>query len=167
MGTVASLSLGDLRRESVPVGIFGLAQASGLGSVEGFLSLGFFWSAPVTVDYPSRLLVMEDESSDARRVASGVPVPVEVSRDGPATDVHLLLQLPGGRTVAAEVDSGSDTLILDEGFAAGLGIDFTDRRVRKVSGADETGNQFTDISLSCPAISPLTARRSSARPTPM
>ena len=70
-------------------------------------------------------------------------MPVTVKRDGHATDVYLPLELPGGNSVAVEIDSGSDCLILDERLASELGIDLADERVRKLDGADETGNSFT------------------------
>jgi hypothetical protein len=143
MGTLASLRLGDFRQESVPVGIFDLTEGSALDRVEGFLSLGFFQSVPVTVDYPARLVVIEDERSVARRLEAGVSVPVKVHRDKSATDVFLPVELPGGISVSVEVDSGSDTLILDEELAGELGIDLSDDHVRKLAGADEAGNPFT------------------------
>jgi hypothetical protein len=50
--------------------------------------------------------VLEDEQSLARRAESGVPVSVQVKDDGPSTDVHLAVRLPGGRVISAEVDAG-------------------------------------------------------------
>ncbi len=143
MGTLASVRLGDFSQESVPAGIFDLSEAAGLDQVEGFLSLSFFRSVPVTVDYPAGHMVVEDEYSADRRATSGISVPVTVHHDGPATDIYLALELPGGTSVTVEVDSGSDTLILDERLADGLGVDLRSERVRKVAGTDETGNSFS------------------------
>ena len=73
--------------------------------IDGFLSLQYFRSTPVTVDYPARVLVLEDEQSLARRAESGFPVSVQIEDDGPSTDVHLAMRLPGGRVISAEVDA--------------------------------------------------------------
>ena len=69
MGTLASVRFGDLCQTSVPVGIFDLSNAAGLEGIEGFLSLSFFRSVPVTVDYRAGLIVVEDERSAPCRAA--------------------------------------------------------------------------------------------------
>jgi hypothetical protein len=50
---------------------------------------------------------------------------VRVDRDGPSTAVFMPLELPSGRTVPVEVDSGTDD-VLDERFAAELGVELDD-----------------------------------------
>ncbi len=89
----------------------------------------------MTVDYGSQSVVVGERPS-------GVPVEVRVDRDGPSTAVYLPLELPSGRTVSVEVDMGSDDLILDERFAAELGVDLDDSAVRKVEGRDETDHEY-------------------------
>ncbi len=143
MGKLASLRFASLHQESVPVGTFDLSDGAGLDGVEGIMSLSFFQSVPVTVDYPAGRVVIEDERSVASRAASGRCIPVTVHRDGYATEVYLPLELPGGKSVTVEVDSGSDCLSLDEGLASELSIDLGGDRVRKRDGADETGNSFS------------------------
>ena len=118
MGSLDSVRLGDTLRRDVPVAIFDMGAMAGLDGIGGFLSLRYFRSTPVTVDYPARVLVIEDEQSLARRAESGFPVSVQVKDDGPATDVHLAVRLPGGREISAEVDAGSDQLILNQALAA-------------------------------------------------
>jgi hypothetical protein len=86
--------------------------------------------------------VLEDEQSLARRAESGVPVDVRVAHDGPSTDVHLAMRLPGGRVISAEVDAGSDQLILNQALAAEAGVDLAAEAVRTVEGLDETGHSF-------------------------
>jgi hypothetical protein len=86
--------------------------------------------------------VLEDEQSLARRAESGFPVSVQVKDDGPSTDVHLAVRLPGGRVISAEVDAGSDQLILNQALAATAGVDLARPDVRKVEGQDETGHAF-------------------------
>ena len=105
MTSLDSVGLGDRRRRDVPAAIFDMGAMAGLDRIDGFLSLQYFRSTPVTVDYPARVLVLEDAQSLARRAESGVPVDVRVAHDGPSTDVHLALRLPGGRVISAEVDA--------------------------------------------------------------
>jgi predicted aspartyl protease len=142
MGSLDSVRLGDSRSGDVPAALFDMGAMAGLEGIGGFLSLQFFRSTPVTVDYPARVLVLEDEQSLARRAESGFPVSVQVKDDGPSTDVHLAVRLPGGRVISAEVDAGSDQLILNQALAATAGVDLARPDVRKVEGQDETGHAF-------------------------
>ena len=59
-----------------------MAAMAGLDGIGGFLSLQYFRSTPVTVDYPARVLVLEDEQSLARRAESGFPVTCRSSTTG-------------------------------------------------------------------------------------
>jgi Aspartyl protease len=142
MVSLASVRLGELLSRDVPAAIFDMGAMAGLDGIGGFLSLQYFRSTPVTVDYPARLLVLEDEQSLARRAESGFPVGVQVKDDGPSTDVHLALRLPGGRVISVEVDAGSDQLILNQPLAAEAGVDLAGQNVQKVEGQDETGHAF-------------------------
>ena len=142
LGSLGSVRLGDSRSRDVPAAIFDMAAMAGLDGIGGFLSLQYFRSTPVTVDYPARVLVLEDERSLARRAESGFPVSVRVTDDGPSTDVHLAVRLPGGRVISAEVDAGSDQLILNQELAPAAGVDLDRADVRKAEGQDETGHAF-------------------------
>ncbi len=117
----------------------GLIDVSGfppeLAALDGFLSLAFFIDQPFTVDYASRTI---RDGSDA----DGFVIPVSVVRDGPSVDVFMSLTIPGGRSISVEVDMGSESLILDERFAAEVGIELDGDRVRRVEGKDETGTSF-------------------------
>jgi len=142
MTSLDSVRLGDCRSRDVPAAIFDMGAMAGLDGIDGFLSLQFFRSIPVTIDYRAQVLVLEDEQSLARRAASGFPVSVQVEDDGPSTDVHLAMRLPGGRVISAEVDAGSDQLILNTALAAEAGVDLAAETVRTVDGSDETGHSF-------------------------
>ena len=142
MTSLDSVRLGDRSRRDVPAAIFDMGAMAGLDGIDGFLSLQYFRSTPVTVDYQAQVLVLEDEPSLARRAESGVAVDVRVAHDGPSTDVHLALRLPGGRVISAEVDAGSDQLILNQALAAEAGVDLAAEGVRAVEGHDETGHSF-------------------------
>ncbi|HEY1639961.1 MAG TPA: hypothetical protein VGG35_04690 [Streptosporangiaceae bacterium] len=149
LGSAGSFEIGGTRLPDVPVGIFDMHAMAGLGDVAGFLSLTCFRTIPVTVDYAAGLLVLEDEASLAQRAAAGTPVAVQVGVDGCSTDLKLGLELPGGRPVSVEVDTGSEVLILDEDCARDAGIDLHGPGVRTVAANDETGREvvryFTDL----------------------
>lgn len=143
LGSLPVLRVGDHRGTDVPVGLLDLGALAGLDGIGGFLSLNWWAAAPVTFDYPAGHLVLEDEASLAGRAAASTPVPVRVLRDGPSVDVNLALRLPSGRVISAEVDTGSDTLVLDERFAADAGVDLAAPSTRRAGGQDETGHTFT------------------------
>ncbi len=142
LGSLRSLTIGNCQREDVPTGIFDLGEMAGLDGIGGFLSLDYFRSIPVTVDYPNSTIVIEDTDSLARRAAAGAVVSVRVEHDACSTSVFLPLDLPGGRSASVEVDTGSSDLILDIAFADDLGVDLGDQSIRNVEGHDETGNAF-------------------------
>jgi hypothetical protein len=144
IGSVPSLQLGGHRNEDVPFGIFDMAAMAGFGGIEGCISLTEFRSTPVTVDYPSGVLVIEDEQSLAARTGHGQLVSIDVERDGAlSTDVYLALDLPRGPSITVSVDTGSDELILNETFAESAGIDLYAPSTKRSGGNDETGNTFT------------------------
>lgn len=128
--------------QNVPIGIFDMNAMAGLDGVEGFLSLSYFRTTPVTIDYPAGFLILEDEASLARRAADGTQVTVHVGCDGCSTDLLLGINLPGGRPITVEVDTGSDVLVLNETLAGAVGIDLQGESVRTVEGKDETGHEF-------------------------
>jgi hypothetical protein len=142
LGSLSSLQVGARLMRDVPVGIFDMRALAGLGDVGGFVSLSCFRMAPVTVDYQAGLLVLEDEASLAQRAAAGTPVTAHVRYDGCSTALMLSMDLPNGEPVLAEVDTGSDVLILNESRAGDAGVDLRGEKTRKVRGTDETGNEF-------------------------
>jgi predicted aspartyl protease len=142
LGSLGELQVGASTMREVPVGLFDLSAMAGLGDVEGFVSLTCFRTTPVTIDYAAGQVVVEDERSLARRVAGGEAVAVRVRCDGPSTDLTLDLELPGGKRVSVEIDTGSDSLILDERLAADAGVNLENQDVRVVTAADETGHEF-------------------------
>jgi Aspartyl protease len=137
-----SLTVGDQTSHDVRAGIFDMHAMAGLEGVEGFVSLSFFRATPVTIDYAASQLILEDAASLARRAEQGTAVEVQVEYDDCSTRVVLGLDLPGGRSVAVEVDTGSDSLILDASLAPDAGVDLTAGSTRVLEGTDETGHQF-------------------------
>jgi Aspartyl protease len=142
MGSVGSLQVGASLIRDVPVGIFDMHAMAGLGEVEGFVSLSFFRTMPVTVDYSAGLLIVEDEASLARRAGAGTSVAVHVGYDGCSTELKLGMILPNSKPISVEVDTGSEVLILNERLANDAGIDLQGQGIRKVEARDETGHEF-------------------------
>ncbi len=140
LARVRSLAVGHEEQRDVVVGVIDLEGFVDAPDIQGFVSLGFFARRPFTLDERTSELVLEDEASLARRVATGTVVNVDLRRDGESLTVFLPLEI-AGQSVLAEVDTGSDALILDETFMAPLGIDKAQARV--VEGRDETGHAFT------------------------
>jgi hypothetical protein len=130
------LEFGGISMRDSEVGLIDLSRfPPELADVDGFLSLAFFVDQPFTVDY-ARRTIRDGSGSD------GVVVPVVVELDGPSVGVFMRLTIPGGRSISVEVDMVSDSLILDERFAAEVGVDLGGTGVRRVEGTDETGNPY-------------------------
>jgi hypothetical protein len=142
LGSLESLQIGASLMRDVQVGIFDMHAMAGLGDVEGFVSLSFFRTTPVTIDYSAGLLILEDEASLAQRGLAGTSVTAHVRCDGCSTDLLLGLDLPSGKPISVEVDTGTDVLVLNEALAGDAGIDLQGQGVQRVEGTDETGHGF-------------------------
>jgi len=142
LGSVHSLQIGARVMRDVPVGIFDLHAMAGLADIEGFVSLSSFRTTPVTVEYSTGHVILEDGESLARRAVAGISVSVHVGYDGCSTDLMLSMDLPNGKQISLEVDTGSDVLILNEWLADDAGIDLNGQGVRQVRATDETGHEF-------------------------
>lgn len=143
LAKLPSLELGTRRWTELEIAVFDMGGAAGLDGISGFFSLSPFDATGVTIDYPARTVNLEEPSSLAKRVAVGHPVPVDVERDGPSVVVYMSLDLNhGGAPIRAEVDMGSDCLILDTRLAEPLGIDLEGDGVKRVEGTDETGHSY-------------------------
>jgi hypothetical protein len=138
--TGPSLQIGDLARAGDVVGVFDMASlAPGL---DGIVSLGFFRSRAVTIDFPAQQIVIETDASLEHRRSVGFRVPLRVEVDEPARTVFVPLHIEGAPAIEAEIDTGSSSLILDQRYLAALGIDPAGEGVRRVEGTDETGHAF-------------------------
>jgi hypothetical protein len=140
LARLRSLAVGREVQRDVVVGVIDIEAFGEAPDLQGFLSLGFFAERAVTLDERRGELVLEDAASVERRLASGVAVPIDVRREGPSLTVFLPLEI-SGHAVNAEVDTGSDALILDERFMTTLGVDKAGAKA--VEGRDETGQPYT------------------------
>ena len=142
LAAARSIRFGPIER-AAEVGVIDLGDLqAGAGPIGGFLSLDFFAGSPFTFDYANRAIVVETPASLAERRRAGDVIELRLERDGPSLVAFMPLTIPGGRSVSVEVDTGSDTLILDERFAAEVGIDLERHDLRRIEGADETGYAF-------------------------
>jgi hypothetical protein len=140
---VPSLAVGPRRREDAVVGVLEMSDfAPDCEGIEGFVGLEFFDSQPFTVDYRAQTIVLETEASLAVRVASGAVVPVHLERDERTVDAFIDLSVPGGGPARVEVDTGSNSLILDARYRSRLGIQDGADGVTTREGKDETGHLF-------------------------
>jgi Aspartyl protease len=136
LATASSIAVGTTRVRDVPVGVLDMSGfPPELDHIGGFLSLASFEGHVLTVDYPRGVVRLGGR-------VEGAVVPVTVERDGPSVTFFMPLTIPGGRSVSVEVDMGSDSLILDERFAAEVGVDLNGAGLRRVDGIDETGHAY-------------------------
>lgn len=134
-----SVAVGELRHERAEVGGLDLSAFGTAGaSLDGIVSLSFFREHPVTVDPGRRRIELPGRTGDP---IEEVPVGVEI--DGPSTEMFLETILPGGRSAWLEVDTGSNSLILDERYMFELGIAPDPKRIERRDGTDETGHPYT------------------------
>jgi hypothetical protein len=141
LGEVTTMTFAGSAFEQVEVGIFDMSSfPADLAGIGGFLSLAFFEDRPVTVDYRRGVVILETRETLAARYAEGVPVSVDVQRDGPSVTMFMPLTIPGGRSISVEIDMGSDQLILDERNAEETGASLDGDGERRAQGTDETGH---------------------------
>lgn len=144
LATAGSVVFGSLAREHVGVGVLDMSSfPPELAEIGGFLSLAFLEGSPFTIDSPGRVVVLESAESLVVRRDAGVPVSVSVERDGPSVTMMCPLTIPGGRSISVEVDTGSDSLILDERLSDEVGVGLDNETAPRVEGVDETGQTYT------------------------
>ena len=138
---VNSLQVGSMRKEDVDVGVFDTSKFPPvLQDIAGLISLKFFEETPFTIDFPSQTLLIGGNSYEQGERQQSLQVPLELARDGPSNSAFIELELPSGDRARVEVDTGSDTLILNTRYMGALGI--RSEEARQVRGNDETGRDY-------------------------
>jgi hypothetical protein len=102
---------------------------------DGILGPAYFADRIVTTDPAAGTFTVHEQD----QAVEGIEVPVDVHRDGPSVVPFAELVLPSGRTILAEIDTGSDRLILDSRFMAECGLEVGGPGVSVREGVDETG----------------------------
>ncbi len=132
IGTLPTLSLGTLQISSAPAIIWSGLDGSG---IDGLISASAFRSRPVTFDYASHLLVLEDEGSFAKRTRTAAKVPIELADDRDISlGIFAWFDFGRGQRGLCEIDTGSQGFFLDNRFASRLGINLGDARLKHVQG---------------------------------
>jgi hypothetical protein len=137
--SVPRVTFGSYSRTDVTVGALDMDLPSDLNAIEGFLSPGFFGSVAFTISRRPSRLVLEDVDSLADLRRNAVAVPLEVRWDGPCVSLFVALSLPDGSEVNAEVDTGSDCLILHSRFMDSFGLRPGSSGLETRRSTDETG----------------------------
>ncbi len=143
LGTLPSLAVG---RSAWADAVFGTIDTTGfpdpLRGIGGFLSLGLFEGRRLVIAPRAGEVRIGEEPTPKELRDRLAEVPVHLVREGPSVQLFLDLLLPTGTAVRVEVDTGSEALILDERFMAGLGVRPDDPKVRRTEGVDETGQNY-------------------------
>jgi hypothetical protein len=132
-----SLDAGGRRFDDHLAGVLDMGDVTGEEGFDGILGLDLFADLCVTVDPVDRTISLMDAAPP-----EGLVVPVEVERDGPSVAMYTRLELPSGRVVRVEVDTGSGSLILDDSLMADCGITPDSPAVNAQTGTDETGHDY-------------------------
>jgi hypothetical protein len=143
MTSVSSLEIEGLRRTNLPVGIFDMQALMPGTDIEGVLSLAFFEHSGVTVDYKNKTINVETTASLNQIKKEGAVVPVHLDRQTPAIGILMPIILNDGQQISAEVDTGSQALILHERYMKPLGVPRQGPNVKTKTGKDETGHTYT------------------------
>jgi hypothetical protein len=138
LASLNSLAMGPLKRDGVKVGVF----PEIIEGVDGFLSLEFFEKTPFTIDYGNNAVIVEDESSLGARKAAGRAIRTTIDRDNGSVGIKISMSVPHGPPAHVEVDTGSDSFILDERYMKRLRIKPDGPNVKRKEGKDETNHTY-------------------------
>ncbi|HEY4433824.1 MAG TPA: retropepsin-like aspartic protease [Candidatus Cybelea sp.] len=132
IGTLPTLSLATLQISSAPAIIWSGLDGSG---IDGLISAVAFRGRPVTFDYASQQLILEDEASFAKRTRSAAKVPIELADDRDISlGIFAWFDFGRGERGLCEIDTGSQGFFLDRRFASKLGVNLDDPRLKRVNG---------------------------------
>jgi hypothetical protein len=159
---VPRIALGDYSVDGHLAGVADLGDPDDADGFAGILGPTFFENHTVTTDPDAMTLTVQPRGGF---VADGPEIPLDVRRESVSADPFAQLVLPSGREITVEVDTGSDSLILDTRFAADCGIDLDGPEVTTRTGTDETGyswqRQWVTVAGSVHlAAAPETAQKS-------
>jgi hypothetical protein len=146
LAELPQVTVGSIRRKNLTVGIIDLNLPAEMSRVEGFLSPGFFDQVPFTISRGAHHVILEAPESMEARLRVSKAVPIRIEKNGPSVSLFADLRLPNGTRISAEVDTGSNDLILDRRFMEALGVSEGSASVEKRDGTDETGHRYVRYS---------------------
>lgn len=143
LSQISSLEVAGYKQKEVTVGIFDINElGKEFADVSGFISLNFFENEPFTIDYKNNTVILETSKSLAKRKKEGRAIPIMFDRQGIALGIFMMMNIPNGKPARMEVDTGSDSLILNNTYMEQLGFQPSDSRLKRVEGKDETNHKF-------------------------
>lgn len=142
MSTVDSIELNGKKESNFPVGILDVEALMPGSKIDGFLSIGFFKNFAHTILYKKNQIRFETDESLAKLRQNGAVVRVKSDRQGDSFGILMPLALPDKEIINVVVDTGSQSLILNERYMARLGISPSDASVKRKEGKDETAHTY-------------------------
>lgn len=146
-----SLSVGSLKHERVPMGVYPPLDTYG---IDGLVSMKTFEDRPFTIDFRNKRLILETvESLKARTERSDVlPLLLNTERDL-MLDIFVRICLNDSVTLEAELDTGSgyDTFLVNPYYIKRLGLDTTGARSRPYK-TPISGQTLRDYILRIPSV---------------
>jgi hypothetical protein len=93
--------------------------------IDGLIALDLFSAEAITIDFPSKQLVIESEKSLARRIRSATEVPARIAREVQGRALAVNVGVPSSKgLVWMELDSGNGgTILISRPYAALFGLD--------------------------------------------
>jgi len=158
-----SLEFGEYAVDGHIAGVADLGDADGPDGFAGILGLGFFEDHTVTTDPDAMTLTVHPRES---LEADGPEVPLDVRRESVSVDPFTQLVLPSGREICVEVDTGSDSLILDTRFMPDCEVTLDSPDLTTRTGTDETGHEWTRHWITIPGSVHLAAAPQTAQSSP-
>lgn len=132
IGTLPALSLGTLQIPAAPAIIWNGLDGSG---IDGLISATGFRSQPVTFDYVTQQLILEDHTSFVQRTRSAAKVAIELADDRDISlGIFAWFDFGRGQRGLCEIDTGSQGFFLDRRFAAKLGVNLDDPQLKRERG---------------------------------
>ena len=132
IGMLPALAVGTLHIAGAPAILWNGLDRSG---VNGLISATAFRNQPVTFDYATQRLILEDPPSFAQRIRSAAKVPLELADDRDISlGIFAWFDFGRGQRGLCEIDTGSQGYFLDRRFAAKLGVNLDDPQLKRVKG---------------------------------
>ncbi len=138
LARLPEISIGGFTVRDHLAGVIDIGSTESGDDFHGILGLDFFADAYLTIDPSTQRVTVADSPPEG-----DIAIAVEVRRDNGCVAIFAPLELPSGRLVNLEVDTGSAALILDEEYLSDCAVTADDPRIDERHGVDETGNAFT------------------------